>query len=120
MKTKIHFIIFITIILAITFFTYSRIKNKKQKTVITIIPSSQPNTIPYINTTPQNATTSKIKHYYFNNDIYSMPGTLNPTIIDIGIMPYESAVPAIDILRANNKPILPSYYNQYLRKNITP
>jgi hypothetical protein len=37
-----------------------------------------------------------------------------------GYMPYESAVPALDVMRANNKKVLPVYYNQYLKQNTSP
>lgn len=56
------------------------------------------------------------RQYYFNNEIYRMPGTYNP-IIDTGALPYENAVPAIDVLRANNHIAIPNYYKQYLVEN---
>jgi hypothetical protein len=60
---------------------------------------------------------------YLNNAIYSMPGTIDyPYMLyGSGYMPYESAVPAIDVLRAgSNNSRIPAYYKQYLEKNITP
>ena len=58
----------------------------------------------------------------FNNSIYSLPGsTADPYMLyGAGYMPYESAVPAVDVMRANNKQVLPQYYIQYLRENTTP
>ena len=57
-----------------------------------------------------------------NNSIYSLPGsTADPYMLyGAGYMPYESAVPAVDVMRANNKQVLPQYYMQYLRENTTP
>lgn len=60
---------------------------------------------------------------YFNPAIYSMPGTIGDPymLYGSGYMPYESAVPAVDILRAgNSNSRIPAYYKQYLEKNITP
>ena len=60
---------------------------------------------------------------YFNPAIYSMPGTIGDPymLYGSGYMPYESAVPAIDVLRAgSNNSRIPAYYKQYLEKNITP
>jgi hypothetical protein len=60
---------------------------------------------------------------YFNNAIYSMPGTIgDPYILyGSGYMPYESAVPAVDVLRTgNSNSRIPSYYKQYFEHNITP
>ena len=58
----------------------------------------------------------------FNNSIYSLPGsTADPYMLyGAGYMPYESAVPAVDVMRANNNKVLPQYYMQYLRENTTP
>ena len=58
----------------------------------------------------------------FNNSIYSLPGsTADPYMLyGTGYMPYESAVPAVDVMRANNNKVLPQYYMQYLRENTTP
>jgi hypothetical protein len=59
---------------------------------------------------------------YFNNAIYSMPGTVGDPymLYGAGYMPYEGNVPAVDVMRANNQRVLPAYYKQYLQKNITP
>lgn len=59
---------------------------------------------------------------YFNNSIYSMPGsTGDPYMLyGPGYMPYEGNVPAVDVMRANNQRVLPAYYKQYLQQNITP
>jgi hypothetical protein len=59
---------------------------------------------------------------YFNNAIYSIPGSIgDPYILyGAGYMPFEGNVPAVDVLRANNKKVLPAYYKQYLQQNITP
>ena len=60
--------------------------------------------------------------FYFNNSLYSVPGsTADPYMLyGAGYMPYESAVPAVDVMRTGNKQILPSYYEQYLKQNTTP
>jgi hypothetical protein len=68
-------------------------------------------------------TTKALYNPYFNNAIYSMPGTIDDPymLYGSGYMPYESAVPAVDILRAgNSNSRIPAYYKQYLEKNITP
>jgi hypothetical protein len=59
---------------------------------------------------------------YASNSIYSMPGTTaDPYMLyGSGYMPFEGTVPAVDVLRANNKKVLPAYYKQYLQQNITP
>jgi len=100
-------------------------QNKNNSAFKHIAPYQQylPPTIPY-------------NPYYFNNSLYSVPGsTADPYMLyGAGYMPYESAVPAIDVIRAkpythkrlwdnnknNNKKILPEYYKQYLRQNTTP
>lgn len=65
---------------------------------------------------------SKFENIYFNPALYSLPGTvgINQKYYSSGYMPYESAVPAIDTLRAGTSGIQPIYYKQYLDKNITP
>lgn len=35
-------------------------------------------------------------------------------------LPFETAVPALDVLRANKNSITPKYFNQYLEQNTTP
>jgi hypothetical protein len=60
---------------------------------------------------------------YFNPAIYSMPGTIGDPymLYGSGYMPYESAVPAVDVLRTgNSNSRIPAYYKQYLEYNITP
>jgi hypothetical protein len=60
--------------------------------------------------------------FYFNNSLYSIPGsTADPYMLyGAGYMPYESAVPAVDVMRTGDKKNLPSYYKQYLKQNTTP
>lgn len=63
---------------------------------------------------------------YFNSGIYSVPGISNYNMGNFSnpdnnvYMPYESMVPAIDVLRANKELNYSDYYKQYLNKNITP
>jgi len=60
---------------------------------------------------------------YFNNDVYSVPGTkMDPYVLyGPGYLPYESNVPAVDILRANgSKNPVPAYYKQYINHNTSP
>ena len=63
---------------------------------------------------------------YFAKDIYIVPGqaklahNLNTKEYDNSYLPYESAIPAVDVLRANNKILPPSYYTQVIRHNTTP
>lgn len=63
---------------------------------------------------------------YFAKDIYIVPGqarlahNMNTTEYDNSYLPYESAIPAVDVLRANNKILSPSYYSQVIRHNTTP
>jgi hypothetical protein len=67
---------------------------------------------------------------YFAKDIYIVPGqarlahNLNTNEYDSSYLPYESAIPAIDVLRANNKNngkiLPPSYFTQVIRHNTTP
>jgi len=59
---------------------------------------------------------------YFNNAIYSIPGSIGDPymLYGSGYMPFEGTVPAVDIMRANNKQVSPAYYKQYLQQNITP
>ena len=74
---------------------------------------------------------------YFAKDIYIVPGqarlahNVNTKDYDNSYLPYESAIPAIDVLRANthnqkqnpqnNSTILPpSYFTQVIRHNSTP
>jgi len=59
--------------------------------------------------------------------LYNVPGsTADPYMLySGGYMPYESVVPAIDVMRVNanisqNKLITPAYYNQYVKQNTTP
>ena len=59
-----------------------------------------------------------IDNPYFNNALYSIPGTISVPNVSNVYLPYEGAIPAIDILRANNTSS--AYYNQYLVQNITP
>jgi hypothetical protein len=66
----------------------------------------------------------------FAKDIYIVPGqarlphNLNTKEYDNSYLPYESAIPAVDVLRANNKNngkiLPPSYYTQVIRHNTTP
>jgi len=70
---------------------------------------------------------------FFAKDIYIVPGqarlahNVNTKDYDNSYLPYESAIPAVDVLRANahnqknNGTILPpSYYSQVIRHNTTP
>lgn len=63
---------------------------------------------------------------YFAKDIYIAPGqarlahNVNTKEYDNSYLPYEGAVPAVDVLRANNKILPPSYYTQVIRHNTTP
>ena len=63
---------------------------------------------------------------YFAKDIYIVPGqaklahNVNSTEYDNSYLPYEGVVPAVDVLRANNKILPPSYYTQVIRHNTTP
>lgn len=69
---------------------------------------------------------------YFAKDIYIVPGqarlshNINTKNYDNSYLPYESAVPAIDVLRANQnnknneKNLQPSYYSQVIRHNTMP
>ena len=63
---------------------------------------------------------------YFASDIYIVPGqarlahNVNTTEYDNSYLPYEGAVPAVDVLRANNKILPPSYYTQVIRHNTSP
>jgi len=74
---------------------------------------------------------------YFAKDIYIVPGqarlshNVNTKDYDNSYLPYESSIPAIDVLRANtynqknnqknNSKILPpSYFTQVIRHNTTP
>lgn len=77
----------------------------------------------YRNTHPTDLFTDiKLENPYFDNSIYTIPGSIgNPNVIfGASYMPYESMVPAIDVLRANKSVVYPKYYKQYLAKNITP
>lgn len=70
---------------------------------------------------------------YFAKDIYIVPGSGNARLAhnvntkdyDNSYLPYESAIPAVDVLRANNQKnnsilLPPSYYTQVIRHNTTP
>jgi len=63
---------------------------------------------------------------YFAKDIYIVPGqarlshNLNTKEYDNSYLPYEGAIPAVDVLRANNKILPPSYFTQVIRHNTTP
>jgi hypothetical protein len=63
---------------------------------------------------------------YFAPDIYIVPGqaklshNVNTVEYDNSYLPYESSVPAVDILRANNQILPPSYYSQVIKHNTTP
>ncbi len=69
---------------------------------------------------------------YFAKDIYIVPGqarlahNINTKEYDNSYLPYESAIPAVDVLRANKnnknngKILPPSYYTQVIRHNTTP
>ena len=71
---------------------------------------------------------------YFAKDIYMVPGSGNARLAhnvntkeyDNSYLPYESAIPAVDVLRANassnnsSKILPPSYYTQVIRHNTTP
>lgn len=59
---------------------------------------------------------------YFAPDIYIVPGQakLNHNVYTPDYLPYESAIPAIDVLRANKQIQPPSYLEQYLEHNTTP
>jgi hypothetical protein len=66
---------------------------------------------------------ANIPYGYLNFDIYSVPGTkMDPYILyGPGYLPYESNVPAVDILRANgSKKTMPAYYKQYINHNNSP
>jgi hypothetical protein len=66
---------------------------------------------------------ANIPYGYLNFDIYSVPGTkMDPYILyGPGYLPYESNVPAVDILRANgSKKTIPAYYKQYINHNTSP
>lgn len=56
---------------------------------------------------------------YFNMDIYSVPGSkADPYMLyGSGYLPYESNIPAVDVLRSNT---IPAYYKQYIKKNTNP
>jgi hypothetical protein len=62
----------------------------------------------------------------FAKDIYVVPGqarlahNVNTIEYDNSYLPYEGAVPAVDVLRANNTILPPSYYSQVIRHNTTP
>jgi hypothetical protein len=62
----------------------------------------------------------------FANDIYIVPGqarlshNMNTTEYDNSYLPYEGSVPAVDVLRANNNILPPSYYTQVIRHNTSP
>lgn len=63
---------------------------------------------------------------YFAKDIYIVPGqaklahNVNTKEYDNSYLPYEGQVPAVDVLRANNHILPPSYYTQVIRHNTTP
>jgi hypothetical protein len=63
---------------------------------------------------------------YFAPDIYMVPGqarlthNVNTTEYDNSYLPYESSVPAVDVMRANNSILPPSYYSQVIKHNTTP
>ena len=59
---------------------------------------------------------------YFAPDIYIVPGQakLAHNKYTPDYMPYESAIPAIDVLRANNQLQAPSYLQQVWDHNTTP
>jgi hypothetical protein len=111
--------IIIVIVLVVGYIYITQNKNNSAFKHIAPYQQYLPPTIPY-------------NPYYFNNSLYSVPGsTADPYMLyGAGYMPYESAVPAIDVIRAkpytykrlwdNNKKILPEYYKQYLRQNTTP
>lgn len=109
--------IIIVIVLVVGYVYISQNKHNKHNSAFKhITPYQQylPATIPY-------------NPYYFNNSLYSVPGsTADPYMLyGAGYMPYESAVPAIDVIRANpdeSKRLTskPEYYKQYLRQNTTP
>ena len=67
-----------------------------------------------------------VNNPYFAKDIYIVPGqgklahNINTVKYDNSYLPYEGAVPAVDVLRANNKILPPSYYTQVIRHNTTP
>jgi hypothetical protein len=62
----------------------------------------------------------------FAKDIYIVPGqarlahNINTIEYDNSYLPYEGAVPAVDVLRANNKILPPSYYTQVIKHNTSP
>jgi hypothetical protein len=59
---------------------------------------------------------------YFAPDIYIVPSTakLAHNKFTPDYMPFESAIPAIDILRANNQLQTPSYLKQVILHNTNP
>lgn len=59
---------------------------------------------------------------YFAPDIYIVPSTakLAHNKYTPDYMPFESAVPAIDVLRANNQLEPPSYLKQVMLHNTNP
>jgi len=60
---------------------------------------------------------------YFANDIYLVPGQakLGHNSYTSDYLPYESSIPAIDVLRANGQlQQIPQYLKQYLTQNTTP
>ena len=61
-------------------------------------------------------------YHYFTRDLYSIKGQvkLPYDLYTPEYMPYESAIPAVDVLRANNHILPTSYFLQYKSDNTTP
>ena len=62
---------------------------------------------------------------YFSPDIYIVPGQAKlghnvQTSDTSDYLPYESAIPAVDVLRANKQILPPNYYSQVIKHNTTP
>lgn len=57
----------------------------------------------------------------YNNKEYLEGLSANPfRFYSNSYLPFETAVPAIDVLRANKNSIRPKYFNQYLEENTSP
>jgi len=109
----VSFILFIFVLLCI--YVFVNISNKKKE--LTNITSRQ-----------QYQLGSDINQIHFAKDVYIAPGqaklahNINTKLYDNSYIPYESSIPSIDVLRANNQNqiSLPSYFKQYLQLNTTP
>ena len=102
-RNKISFVALIGLVISIFVSIYSLLKN--------------------ISSNSKHNNFANIPYGYLNFDIYSVPGTkMDPYILyGPGYLPYESNVPAVDILRANgSKKTMPAYYKQYINHNTSP